>query len=60
MMKKKLKIFALLCALCMAFTTLFVACGEGKKDDFDNGKSSSKNEQPKAEENDDDGWTKNY
>lgn len=58
-MKKQSKIFALLCALCLGLGTLFVGCSEGKKDGFDNEKSSSKKEQSGIEKEDKD-WTKNY
>ncbi len=61
-MKKKSKILALICALCLAFGTLFVGCGDkGSDDKFDNNKSSSKKEQSKDNDDEDDGeYTKNY
>ncbi|MBQ8229547.1 MAG: hypothetical protein IJZ32_02495 [Clostridia bacterium] len=58
-MKKKSKILALICALCLAFGTFFVGCGDGNKDGFDDNKSSSKKEQQSGKE-DEEGWSKNY
>lgn len=60
-MKKKSKILALIFALCLSFTILFVGCGDGNKDGFDNSnsKSSSKKEQ-QSEKEEDDEYTKNY
>jgi hypothetical protein len=60
MMKKKSKIFALICALCFAFGTLFVGCGDkGSDDKFDNNISSSKKEQQSGNERDE-LWTGNH
>lgn len=40
-MKKKLKILALICALCLAMTMAFTACGSDTASGFDNPSSES-------------------
>lgn len=60
-MKKKSKILALIFALCLSFTTLFVGCGDGNKDGFDNSNSKSSSKKEQQSENEDDGdWSKHY